>query len=59
MKSVFRVVAPMIALIMETASTSETAVNFYQTTRRILMALVQDHSEWRPVLDVRVVLPQA
>jgi hypothetical protein len=37
-KSVFWVVAPcslveVIALIMEAASTSETLVNFYQTTR--------------------------
>jgi hypothetical protein len=26
--------APIIALMMETASTSETLVNFYQTSRR-------------------------
>jgi hypothetical protein len=33
--AVFRVVAPsIIALMMEAASTSETLVNFYQTTRR-------------------------
>jgi hypothetical protein len=28
------VLAPAIALMMEAASTSETSVNFYQTTRR-------------------------
>jgi hypothetical protein len=32
--TVFWVVAPIIALMMEAASTSETSVNFYQTTRR-------------------------
>jgi hypothetical protein len=34
-KTVFWVVAPCIlSLMMEAASTSETSVNFYQTTRR-------------------------
>jgi hypothetical protein len=32
--AVFWVVAPIIALMMETARSSETLVNFYQTTRR-------------------------
>jgi hypothetical protein len=32
--AVFWVVAPCIALMMEAAKTSETMVNFYQTTRR-------------------------
>jgi hypothetical protein len=31
--TVFWVVAPAIALMMEAARTSETLVNFYQTTR--------------------------
>jgi hypothetical protein len=31
---VFWVITPTIALMMEAASTSETLVNFYQTTRR-------------------------
>jgi hypothetical protein len=31
--AVFWVVAPMIALMMEAARTSETLVTFYQTTR--------------------------
>jgi hypothetical protein len=32
--AVFWVVAPIIALMMEAARTSETLANFYQTTRR-------------------------
>jgi hypothetical protein len=32
--AVFWVVAPCIALMMEAARTSETLINFYQTTRR-------------------------
>jgi hypothetical protein len=32
--AVFWYVAAMIALMMEAVSTSETSVNFYQTTRR-------------------------
>jgi hypothetical protein len=32
--AVFWIVAPIIALMMEAANTSETSVNFYQTTRR-------------------------
>jgi hypothetical protein len=32
--AVFWVVAPCIALMMEAARTSETLVNFYQTTQR-------------------------
>jgi hypothetical protein len=32
--AVFSVIKPKIALVMEAAITSETLVNFYQTTRR-------------------------
>jgi hypothetical protein len=34
MMAVFWVAAPFIALMMEAARTSETSLNFYQTTRR-------------------------
>jgi hypothetical protein len=34
MKTVFWDVAPLVALMMDAVSTSETSINFYQTTRR-------------------------